>query len=125
MRQSVSSSARLPARASAWAVLWLVLSLLFTQWLGYAHAVGHAGARTEALSSQGPSGLQSLSFDHQKAGSTCASLDAATLGASLHNAAFVLLLLPAAAALAAAIAKPSWLQAFTALFSSRAPPSRH
>ena len=130
MHSSTISHSRKPARSSVWIALCLMLCLLFAQWLGYSHAISHAGIKTEALSSQpGLSISTSLStssfFDHQTASNACTSLDAATLGASLHSPAVLPLLLTGAAMMADAIPQHIWLQAFTALFSSRAPPRCH
>lgn len=114
------------ARRSAWMALCLVLCLLFAQWLGYAHAISHAGVKTEALSTQTSLSIStSYAFDHQTASNACTSLDAATLGASLHSPTFLPPLLTGAALMAEAIPQYGWLQPFTAHFSSRAPPHCH
>jgi hypothetical protein len=53
--------------------LWLVLCLLFAQWLGYTHAISHSGIQTEAISSNNSLKSYSGCFDHQQAGHSCAS----------------------------------------------------
>lgn len=106
-------------RRRLWLALMLMLSLLFTQWLGFGHAIAHVNGLPE-FSSAAPktNGLP----EHQKSSGACASLDAATLGAGVPVAAFV----PALAALAdGPIQLPlrsGWHRLFTAHFNSRAPP---
>ncbi len=111
-------AARSPRRIAALGVL-LALSLLFTQWLGYAHAIAHAGLQPEIQSASQP---QTDGFDHVKAGGACAALDALTLGAGLQSAA--LPPLPAVAADAPVVLplRAGWHRLFTAHFSTRAPP---
>lgn len=113
-------------RSSALIALWLVMCLLFAQWLGFAHAISHAGLKPEITSSQVlAADKASLVFDHQKASNSCASLDAATLGASLHSAPVLALLLTLSPSrIDCALLNP-WQQSFIALFSSRAPPLFH
>lgn len=102
-----------------WLALTLVLSLLFTQWLGLAHAVAHGSGAPEYR----PLVLKTAGlFDHQKSSAACAALDAAALGAGVNTSAFV----PALPALAE---DPAVLplcagrdRFFNAHFSSRAPP---
>ncbi len=111
-------TARPHRRIAALGVL-LAISLLFTQWLGYAHAIAHAGAQPELQSAaQTPAD----SFDHAKTAGACAALDALALGAGLQSAA--LPPLPAMAADAPVVLPPraGWHRLFTAHFSSRAPP---
>ncbi len=105
-------------RSAALSVL-LALSLLFTQWLGYAHAIAHAGALPE-LESSAP--IKGDAFDHAKAGGTCAALDAMALGAGLQSSA--LAPLPTMSADAPVLLPPCAgdKRLFTAHFSSRAPP---
>ena len=75
---------RAQSRRHAQIALWLVLCLMFAQWLGYAHAIVHAGAKAESLISQpAQSGPSIASFDHLAASNACAALDAATLGARI------------------------------------------
>lgn len=119
-------NAATPPRRNARIVVWLALCLLFAQWLGYSHAIAHAGTKAETLISQADlSGASISSFGHQAAGNVCAALDAAALGASLHSPAFVPLLAVLSEAIADTPLPAGWRQPFTALFSSRAPPSHH
>jgi hypothetical protein len=111
-------AARPPRRIAALGVL-LALSLLFTQWLGYAHAIAHAGSLPEVESAVQ---IQSDSFDHAKASSACAALDALTLGAGLQSAALPPLPAMAADAPVMLPLRAGWHRLFTAHFSSRAPP---
>lgn len=113
-------------RSSAAIALWIVLCLLFAQWLGFAHAISHAGTKPEITSNQFATADKTFFvFDHQKASSSCAALDAATLGASLHSApALPLLLTLPPTNIDCALHNP-WQQPFIALFSSRAPPLSH
>lgn len=110
--------------------LWVVVCLLFAQWLGFAHAIGHAGLKADAISEA--IYVQSLSvdktspvFDHQKASNACAALDAATLGAGLHSAPILALLLTLSPSKIDCAVHNPWQQSFIALFSSRAPPFFH
>jgi len=115
---------------SATIALWVAVCLLFAQWLGFAHAIGHAGlkydATSEAISVSSISADKAPSvFDHQKTSNACAALDAATLGAGLHSAPVLALLLTLSPSkIDCAILNP-WQQSFAALFSSRAPPFFH
>ena len=114
------------APIAPWLALWLALCLMFAQWLGYTHAIAHAGAKAESLISQSAQSGQSISsFDHQAASNACASLDAAALGASLHSPAFMPLLALLADTIQSTSHPAGWLQHFIALFSSRAPPLHH
>jgi hypothetical protein len=105
-------------RIAAFSVL-LALSLLFTQWLGYAHAIAHAGGLPELESS---SQIKAEAFDHAKASGACSALDALALGAGLQST--VLAPLPTMAADAPIVLPPraGHHRLFTAHFSSRAPP---
>ena len=112
---------RLPhlKRRTALLGVLLILSLLFTQWLGYAHAVSHGVASPEMTKAVQSAGGPS---DHAKSASACAALDAATLGAGLHSAGWPPL---PALAVNGAVALPlrsGWHRLFSAHFSSRAPP---
>lgn len=96
----------------------LALSLLFTQWLGYAHAIAHAGGTAEVTKVATSGG----GVEHAKSASACASFDAATLGAGTLNSALPPL---ASAQQSGPVALPlraGWHRQFTAHFSSRAPP---
>ena len=113
-------------RSSAIIALWVAVCLLFAQWLGYAHAISHAGSKSETASVQVlAADKTSIVFDHQKASSACAALDGATLGAGLHSATVLSLLLTFSASTADCILLTPWQQSFAALFSSRAPPLLH
>ena len=96
-----------------------MLSLLLTQWLGYAHAIAHADNRNEATTV----GIAKAGVaDHQKSASACAAFDAATLGAGLHSPAITLFASPAPAFAPLALTPAGHAPAFFAHFSSRAPP---
>ena len=106
-------------RPAAFLSMVLMLSLLLTQWLGYAHAIAHADGRNEAIRIESAkAGL----IDHQKAASACAAFDAATLGAGLHSPAITLFTAPAPSSAPAAPTPTGYAPAFFAHFSSRAPP---
>lgn len=105
-------------RRSALMGMLLALSLLFTQWLGYAHAIAHAGGVTEFTQVVQAGGA----LEHAKSASACAAFDAATLGAGTLNS-----ILPAAPVVqengpVALPLRAGWHRQFTAHFSSRAPP---
>ena len=113
-------------RSSAVIALWVVICLLFAQWLGYAHAITHAGLKSETASVQALSADKtSVVFDHQKASNACAAFDAATLGAGLHSAPVLALLLTLSPSTVACAILTPWQRPFIALFSSRAPPLSH
>jgi len=105
--------------------LWLVLCLLFAQWLGYTHAISHSGIQTEALSSNNSLNSYSGCFDHQQAGHSCALLDAGTLGASLTAPFFQITSIAPPSFILVNLMRFGFQQAFVALFSSRAPPAHH
>ncbi len=105
----------------------LVLCLLLSQWLGYAHAIAHLHGQANVVSHvQGEppagSGAGSVLFEHQKASGSCAALDAATLGAGLCGDGLALSALRAPQVPAPDFQHQPWRAAFTPLFSSRAPP---
>lgn len=101
--------------------LILVLSLLFTQWLGISHAIFHASQNT-VVSIANVDPVVDDTFDHQKSSSFCSLFDAAALGVAVH----------ATPCTAPAFFTPtqheqigfrlSWIQPFSIFFSSRAPP---
>ena len=97
----------------------LMLSLLFTQWLGYGHAIAHADSLNETISA---ASAKVDSADHQKTASACAAFDAATLGAGLHSPALTLSALPMPSFAPAAAIPAGHAPAFFVHFSSRAPP---
>jgi hypothetical protein len=102
----------------------LIVSLLFVQWSGLTHAVAHAGntaiVSADAAESSMPAG--SGGFDHQKSASSCAALDAATLGVALPSPSFPTVLQSAVAKAITQAATTSWITPFRAHFSPRAPP---
>ena len=101
--------------------LLLVLSLLFTQWLGISHAIFHA-SQNSVVSIANVEPVVGDIFDHQKSSSFCSLFDAAALGAAVH----------AKPCTAPAFFTPTkyeqssfrlgWIQPFSVYFSSRAPP---
>jgi hypothetical protein len=106
-------------RRAAFMSMVLMLSLLLAQWLGYAHAIGHADNRNEATRIEiAKAGVA----DHQKAASACAAFDAATLGAGLHSPAIALVTAAAPSFAPLALTPVGHAPAFFAHFSSRAPP---
>lgn len=109
---------RMRNRRHALIGMLLALSLLLTQWLGYAHAIAHAGGLAEFTKVTQDDG----SFEHAKSASACAEFDAATLGAGTLNSA--LPPLPAVAESGPVILplRSGWHRQFSAHFSSRAPP---
>ena len=106
-------------RPAAFLNMVLMLSLLLTQWLGYAHAIAHADSWNEAARIEI---TKAGGVDHQKAASACAAFDAATLGAGLHSPAITLCVSPAPSCAPAALTYIGHAPAFFAYFSSRAPP---
>lgn len=105
-------------RSAPMLALLLALSLLLTQWLGYAHAIAHAGGNPEVAQWSAGGGA----LDHDKSANACAAFDAATLGAGLQGDSFPPL--PAAEPDAPVVLplRAGWHRHFTAHFSSRAPP---
>ena len=101
--------------------LLLVLSLLFTQWLGISHAIFHA-SQNSVVSIANFEPVVGDTFDHQKSSSFCSLFDAAALGVAVH----------ATPCTAPAFFNPTqheqssfqlgWIQPFSVYFSSRAPP---
>ena len=97
----------------------LIISVLFAQWLGYAHWVAHADSINEATRLEvTKAGIA----DHQKTASACAAFDAATLGASLHTPALTLAAVPLPSLTPEAATPAGNAPAFFIHFSSRAPP---
>lgn len=106
--------------------LWVALCLLFAQGLGYAHAISHAGSKTETLISQAsPASASTPALDHKQASSACAMLEAATLAAGLHSPSLLPLIQTLPVPDSDSIAMNLWQQSFAAFFSSRAPPLFH
>ncbi len=96
-----------------------MLSLLFAQWLGYTHAVAHAGLVSEALVAELPT---DGTLNHSQAAGSCAAFDAATLGAGMHSDVPALVVVRQGVARCAPLAPASAPSRFLARFSSRAPP---
>lgn len=106
-------------RRRSWLALTLMLSLLFSQWLGFGHAVAHGNLLPEARATA----VKTVGLpDHQKASGVCAALDAATLGAGLPTASFIPVFTPLEQGPVALPLRAGWHCLFTAHFSSRAPP---
>ena len=96
-----------------------MLSLLLTQWLGYAHAIAHADSRNDAIPVEiAKAGIA----DHKKAASACAAFDAATLGASVCSPPITLIVAPSPSFAPLALTPVAHAPAFFIHFSSRAPP---
>lgn len=114
------------SRRSTLIALWIALCLLFAQWLGYAHAISHAGPKTETLISQtNPANASTPAFDHQQASSACATLEAAALAAGLHSPSLLPLVFALPVPNCDSVPVSVWEQSFAAFFSSRAPPFFH
>lgn len=96
-----------------------MLSLLFTQWLGYAHLIAHADGVNEATRIES---AKSSIPDHQKKASACAAFDAAALGASLHTPHIVLAVSASVSFVPQTASPAGHAPAFFAHFASRAPP---
>lgn len=106
-------------RPAALLSLALMLSLLFTQWLGYAHLIAHLDGVNESIRiERTKAGVP----DHQKTASACVAFDAATLGAGLHTPDIILAVLPAASYAPQVVTPAGHAPAFFAHFASRAPP---
>ena len=106
-------------RHAALLSLALMLSLLFTQWLGYAHLIAHADGVNEATRIEN---AKSSITDHQKTANACAAFDAAALGASLHTSDIRLAVIPTASFVPQTATPAGHAPAFFAHFDSRAPP---
>ncbi len=105
-------------RRRAFMGMLLALSLLFTQWVGYAHAIAHAGGATEFTKvAQAGSPLE-----HAKSASACAAFDAATLGAGTLNSALPTVPVVQESGPVVLPLRAGWHRQFSAHFSSRAPP---
>lgn len=104
--------------------LFLVIALLFAQWLGLAHRIDHSDLQQTIAQAQGPlltspsDGNIDKSLDH-----SCALFDGAALATALNSPAVVPAILPAAQVLALWQAYASWDAPFLCHFSSRAPPA--
>lgn len=96
-----------------------MLSLLFTQWLGYAHLIAHADGIAEATRMES---AKAGIGDHQKTASACAAFDAAALGAGLSSPAVTVNVAPAPSFAPLTALAAGHSPAFFTHFSSRAPP---
>lgn len=105
-------------RRSALMGILLALSLLFTQWLGYAHAIAHAGGATDYAKVAQADGA----LEHAKSAGACAAFDAATLGAGTLNSVLPAMPVVQKSGPVALPLRAGWHRQFTAHFSSRAPP---
>ncbi len=107
-------------RRHPWLAIMVVLSLLFTQWLGFGHAIAHGNGLPEFSQSKAKVGALP---EHQKSSSTCAALDAATLAAGMPMTSFAIAFTALAGGPIILPLRTGWHRLFTAHFSSRAPPS--
>ncbi len=101
--------------------LLLVLSLLFTQWLGISHAIFHA-SQNSVVSIANVEPVVGDTFDHQKSSSFCSLFDAAALGAAVHATPCTAPTFFTPTPHEQSNLRLSWIQSFSAFFSSRAPP---
>lgn len=109
-------------RRQPWLALLLVFSLLFTQWLGFGHAVAHGNGLPELVQATTKVANIGSLPEHQKSSSTCVALDAATLGAGVPMADYVPASTPLTNAPVTLPLRTGWHRLFTAHFNSRAPP---
>ncbi len=91
-----------------WLILFLVVALMASQWIGVMHRVAHSGL---------------IHTSDESLSHSCAALDAATLGHAMVPAAIVIPALAAQFEIAQRIAFRSWSVPFFPCFSSRAPPA--
>jgi hypothetical protein len=126
MRLQFSSS-----RLRSLLVAILIAALVSSYWQGLAHRIGHASRMMAGIDSvqmsedAQPDSAETpspLSSDHQGAGHNCLAFDAATVGAFMCTAPYVIDVPRHAPVMAVWIAFISYLAPFTAHFSSRAPP---
>ncbi len=108
---------RVRHRSALFGIL-LALSLLLTQWLGYAHAIAHAGNAAEFAKA----GQAGGPFEHARSAGACAGFDAATLGAGTLNSVLPLLPVIRESGPVDLPLRSGWHRQFSAHFSSRAPP---
>lgn len=106
------------SRRGALMGILLALSLLFTQWAGYAHAIAHAGGVTEFTKTS----QAGVPLEHAKSASACAAFDAATLGAGTLNSVLPALPVVQESNSVTLPLRAGWHRQFSAHFSSRAPP---
>ena len=101
--------------------LLLVLSLLFTQWLGISHAIFHA-SQNSVVSVANVAPVVGDTFDHQKSSSFCSLFDAAALGIAVHATPCTVPAFFTPTQHEQSSFRLSWIQPFSVYFSSRAPP---
>ena len=107
----------------------LVMSVLFSQWVGVVHRVLHGGVALPVSMSMS-TGVQSLDLapiqhliaQWTEAAHSCAAFDAAALADVLHYAPCIIPTVPNTHQLALWIAFASWSAPFHIHFLSRAPP---
>ena len=119
-------------RLHALLVAILIAALLSSHWQGLAHRIGHASrmlASAELVELSGKAATSAIDEmggallpEQQGAAHSCLAFDAATVGAFLCTAPFVVALPRHAPVMALWLAFISYLAPFTAHFSSRAPP---
>jgi len=115
-----------------WLLCVLLPALLFTQWLGLAHRISHAGwasgqGQTSAKLVQQTAQLGSFLFGNQDEGSntlhSCALYDAVSAAEFLQHVPDALGLLTGKAVAGHVPSMLSWQALLLVPFSSRAPPS--
>lgn len=138
------AASRPPTRLRAFLVAILIAAMLCSHWQGLAHRIEHASrmfggagliaalqddaappqasATAAAQPAAAVNALSAPLSEHQGAGHSCLAFDAATVGAFLCSAAFVVDLQRIAPPLPAWLAFISYLAPLTPHFSSRAPP---
>jgi hypothetical protein len=94
--------------------LLLAAVLLFAQWSGLAHRIGHAPLAGMHM--------QAGETDHDDTGHSCVAFDAAAVADSIHLPPFAAPLLTSARVLALWAAFHSWDAPLVRHFSPRAPP---
>ncbi|MBI3726726.1 MAG: hypothetical protein HY254_00165 [Burkholderiales bacterium] len=113
-----------------WLLCVLLPALLFTQWLGLAHRISHAGGTANQISSnvvQQTAQWGSFLFGNQDEGSntlhSCALYDAVSAAEFLQHVPDAIELLAGQAVISLSQAILSWHALLQVPFSSRAPPS--
>lgn len=134
------ASSRHSAHLRCFLVAILIAAMVCAHWQGLAHRIGHASRMITGVElvdvssdlSANPMVVtqfvidddtgQLVLPDHQGAGHSCLAFDAATIGACLGTAPFVIAVPRHAPVMALWLAFISYQAPFTAHFSSRAPP---
>ncbi|MFZ6744769.1 hypothetical protein ACO0LC_16225 [Undibacterium sp. JH2W] len=116
-----------------WLLCLLLPALLFTQWLGLAHKISHAGwagnsanagvVVAQAASQTAQAGSFLFGSQDENALHSCALYDAVSAADFLHQVQDVQQLQAGKALVTPSTAILSWLAALQVPFSSRAPPS--